>query len=524
MQSAPLMSVLPLLAAALLAQPTDAGDLDAGVDAGPALEPFGGLESFEEVVAPSSDGGALPELERFTAPSSQLDVRLSGFVQAEGAVDLGFDSPPGVALAENILEGRLRARIAADVKVSERVRVMLEARAQARAAATRDFGRTKAFFEPLLGDAFVDLYTPHVDLRVGNQRVALGANAGFAGADALNPRDLRESVLSVEPDDALLPVFAVRAQGELGPVEWLAAYVPFFTPHRFFLFGQDESLVQPALGNALDNRRVEPSVEDFGQERFLETARPPAFLGDVALRLRSTGKLKLGASWVWMNEKLPRVKLDPELSRLLRAQSDGKPVDAALAASVGNRLQAGEALFEGTYARTHLFSLEASWLIGPVQADVDVTVSPRQTFMDITGGPLDHSSLSWVLGASQAEDSPLLYAVSYVGLAVFGVAPNAQIALLEPGTSRGVERIAWMHLVMATVGYRLFDSKLELSLRGGVELIQRSFALAPKVSYRPVERLSIWLAGELFAGPPLSPFGYFDRNDRLALGVRWELF
>lgn len=520
------MSVLPLLATALLAQPADAGAFDAGevTDAGPALETFTGLESFEDAPSPEADAGALPALERFATAPVQPEVRLSGFVQAEGAVDLGFDSPPGVALAENILEGRLRARLAADVKVSDRVRVMLEARAQARAAATRDFGRTKAFFEPLLGDAFVDVYTPHVDLRVGNQRVALGANAGFAGADALNPRDLRESVLSVEPDDALLPVFAVRAQGEVGPVQWLAAYVPFFTPHRFFLFGQDESLVQPALGNSLDNRRVEPSVEDFGQERFLETARPPAFLGDVALRVRSSGKLKLGLSWVWMNEKLPRVKVDPELSRLLTAQSSGKPIDAALAASVANRLQAGETLFQGTYARTHLLSAEASWLIGPVQADVDVTVSPRQTFMDITGAPLDQTSLSWVLGASQAEDSPLLYAVNYVGLAVFGVGANAQVALLEPGTSRGVERIGWMHLFMATVGYRLFDDKLELSLRGGVELIQRSFALAPKVLYRPVERLSVWLAAELFVGPPLSPFGYFDRNDRIALGVRWELF
>lgn len=519
------MLVLPLLATALFAQAADAGEADAGVaavDAGPAVEAFTGLDSFED--APAPDGGAPASLESFSTAQPQPEVHLSGFVQAEGALDLGFDSPPGAALAENVLEGRLRARVAADVKVSERVRVFLEARAQSRVASTRDFARAKGFFEPLLGDAFVDVYTKHVDVRVGNQRLALGANAGFAGADALNPRDLRESFLSVEPDDAMLPVFAVRAQGEVGSLQWLAAYVPFFTPHRFFLFGQDEALVQPALSSSLDNRRIDASIEDFGQERFVETARPPVFLGDVALRVRSQGKLKLGGSWVWMNEKLPRVKVDPELSRLLASQGTGKPVDAALAASVANRLQAGETLFQGTYARTHLFSLEASWLVGPVQADVDVTVTPRQTFMDVNGAPLDQSSLSWVVGASQAEDSPLLYAVNYVGLAVFAVAPNAQIALLEPGTSRGAERIAWLHLFMATVGYRFFDSKLEVSLRGGFEAVQRSFAVAPKVLYRPIDRLAVWLGAEVFAGPPLSVFGYFDRNDRVSLGARVELF
>src|SRR5439155_24067227 len=111
----------------------------------------------------------------------------------------------------------------------------------------------------------------HVDLRIGTQRVSLGANAGIAPADALNPRDLRESFIAGEPEDAVLPVFAVRALADIGKVSVTAAYAPFFTPHRYFVFGQDEALLQPTAEQTVPNRRIDPSIEDYLQERILET-------------------------------------------------------------------------------------------------------------------------------------------------------------------------------------------------------------------------------------------------------------
>jgi hypothetical protein len=369
------------------------------------------------------------------------------------------------------------------------------------------------------------VYTPRVDVRIGQQRIALGANAGLAPIDALNPRDLRETAGDLE--SALLPVFAIRARGEIGKLSWLAAYVPFFQPHRAFVFGQDEGLLQPAFGTTLDNTRLDPSIEDYVQDRVLETQRPPPFAGDVALRLGSEGRVKLGANWVWMNEKLPRVTLDPELAKVLSAQAAGRPVEQAAAVSVLNRFQAGETLYRGFYGRQHVFSLDGSAIIGPGQLDVDVSFSPRQTFFDQDFRPTDKAAITWVATYSQASDSPVLYAVSYLGMAIPDIgAKNAaeQLILVEPATAAGAAHTGFLHVVFGFVSVALWDKRIELGLRGSFEIVQRSFTIAPRVAWKGTEGLEVFVSAEFYEGSSYSPFGYFGRNDRVLLGARYELF
>lgn len=489
-----------------------------------------GIETFEDPSTPlgtGPDAGVprapdLATLESFKSEPSGPTVRVYGWTSAYTAIDTRFDSPRGVPLAENVWEGRLRAVLGVDVKLNDHLRLVLEGRAQVRGATQRDFDRAKGFFEPMLGEAFLDIYTSKVDLRIGQQRIPLGANAALAPADALNPRDLRESLADVE--DALLPVFAIRAQGEVGKLSWLAAYVPFFQPHRVFVFGQDEGLLQPAFGPSFDNTRVDPSVEDYLQDRVLETQRPVPFAGDVALRVFGTGRVKVGASWVWMNEKLSRVTIDPELASVLASQSSGRPVDQAAAVSVLNRFQAGETLYRGFYGRTHLFSAEASALLGPGQLDVDLTYSPRQTFYDANFAPVDKASVTLVASYSQASDSPFLYSISYLGMALPDIGANEQIILLEPATSVGAPHTAFFHLFIGLVGLTVWEKRLEFSLRGTFEPVQQSFSLAPRVTYQGVEGLKLYLTAEIFEGTPWSPFGYFGRNDRIIVGARYDLF
>jgi hypothetical protein len=520
-----------VLVSLALASSSSAQDVDAG-------EPAMGIEPFE---APPTDGGAMavesfdttpvdagvveaPALESFGGSSWSPTARVYGWAWGHGALDTSFDSPRGAPMAENVAEGRLKALLGVDVKLSERLRLVVEGRAQVRVVAQREFDRAKGFFEPMLGDAFVDVYTSKVDLRLGNQRIPLGANPALAPGDALNPRDLRESLISGELEDTLLPVFALRAQGDVGTVSWLAAYAPFFTPHRYFVFGQDEALLQPGLGPVFDNTRIDPSIEDYVQPRLLETQRPPPFAGDLALRAVRNGRVKVGASWVWMNEKLPRVVMDQELGALLASQGRGAPVDPALAASVANRFQAGETLYSGTYKRTHLFSLEASALLGPGQLDVDATFTPRQTYFDVDFTPLDKSALSWVVGYSQASDSPLLYTVAYFGTAVFDVGAKEQLFLMEPATAVGAARTAFFHLFLATVGYGFFDKKLDVSVRAGFEPVQLSFSVGPKVSWEVVPGLELYAAAEFYVGKSWTPFGYLGRNDKVLVGARYDLF
>ncbi len=499
--------------------PDVTGNADAGVAEAPP-----GIEAFEPVAEPSVPAPPEARVDAFEETPEVPTVTLHGHVRGDSSVDTRFDSPRNVPLAENVAEARLKGAVGADVKINSWLRLVLEGRAQLRFATQRDFDRPKAFFEPTLGDAFVDLYSSKVDWRIGNQRVAIGANTALAPSDALNPRDLRESIVLSELEDSVLPTFAIRAQGELGKMNWLVAYAPFFQPHRYFVFGQDEALMQPALSPAFDNRRLDPSIEDFVQERLLETRRPVPFAGDTALRLVSRGKVKVGASWVWVNEKLPRVTVDAELAALSRAQAAGKPVDSAAALSVLNRLQAGQTLFRGTYGRQHLFSVEGSSLVGPGQLDVDVTYTPRQTFVDPGFAPLDKAAFTWVLGYSQASESPVFYSINYLGMAVPDVGAQQQLMLLEPATAVGAARTAFFHLFIGAVAVPVWKQRFELQLRAAFEPVQLSFAAGPRVTFQAVDRLKVWLAGEIYQGASWTPFGYFARNNKVVVGARYDVF
>ena len=484
------------------------------------------IEAFEQSpeATPTSSPATVTPIEAIQATPEAPSIQLHGNVRADTGLDTRFDSPRNVPLAENVFEARLKTTVGVDVKINSNLRLVLEGRAQVRFVTQRSFDRAKAFFEPTLGDAFFDLYSEKVDVRIGNQRIAIGANTALAPADAFNPRDLRESFVQGELEDTILPSFAIRAQGELGRLSWLAAYAPFFQGHRYFVFGQDEALAQPGLAPSFDNRRIDPSIEDAIQERVLETRRPVPFAGDFVVRLVSQGRFKVGASWVWMNEKLPRVTVDPEVAALSRAQAAGKTLDPAAALSVLNRFQAGETLVTGVYARQHLFSLEGSTLIGPGQLDADLTFSPRQTFVDPAFTPIDKASLTWVLGYSQATESPVYYAVNYMGIAIPGVRANEQLLLIEPATAVGAARTAFFHLIVGTIAAPVWKRRFELQLRAAVEPIQRSFTLGPRVTFQAIDRLKIWLAGEIYSGPSYSPFGYYSRNSKVVLGVRYDIF
>ncbi len=480
------------------------------------------IEAFTPVEPPPA-GEALASFETEAPP--RFDVQPFGVARAAFGVDTRFESMRGDPLAENVFDFLGRARLGADVKLTRAARLYLEGRLRWRAVSQRAFDRAKGDAELSLGETFADLYTSSVDFRVGNQIVAFGANAMFAPADVLNPRDLREGLVLSELEDVKLPALGARARGEYKKLRWQAAYFPFFQPHRYDVFGQDEALLQPGLDVALP-RRPDPSIEDDLQPHLLETSHPKelGYLGDFGLELGTGSAFRFSASWVWANEKLPQVRLDPELAAVLAASARGESPNPAAALSVQNRLLAGERLYTGVYQRQHIFSASGSFLLGPTQIDLDLGYSPRQTFFDARFAPVSKQAITWVAGVSPAEASDWFYAATYVGLAIPDVDAGQLLLLIEPSTAFGAARTAWLHLLVGQVGRRFRDGQLELSLRAAFEPIQRSYALSPRVKSYVLPRTQLWLAGELYQGPVYSPFGYYDRNDRVLIGVEQALF
>lgn len=452
-------------------------------------------------------------------------VRPYGAVESLWGVDTRFDSPRHDPLAENVTQAMVRTTLGADVHLSDRVRALVEGRALWRGSAQRAFDHTKASLDVQLGEAFVDLYTKVADLRLGNQIVAFGANPAFAPADRLNPRDLRLDPLLVDPLATKLPKLGARALGTKGKLEWTLVWMPFFRPSQYAVSGDDQALIQPALG--LSPGRTDPSEEDLLLPQLGETSRPRAlpWLGDVAARARvSFDWGKLGASYVLSDDTLPVPTLDPELKALFAARARGEDPNPAVALSVQNRLLAGESLFQGRYERRHLVSLEGEALWGPRAIDVDVGYSPSAAFETSRFDVLERQTATWVLGVSRAEDAPFMYAVSYVGTWVDQAPKDAFLILLEPPTAQGEERSVWLHLLLAQLSYRFERWPIDASLRAALEPIQGSFVLCPEVKYRVGSRLHLGLSAEVFSGPKLSAFGYLDRNDQIVAHLEADLF
>jgi hypothetical protein len=471
---------------------------------------------------------AAAPIESFDEPAPPPAVRLFGSASAVLGINVRPDADPDPtdALARNLFELVGRASLGVDVKVSPSMRVVAEGRLWWRGTTQPDFQRAKSSLDPMLGDAFVDFYSRNVDLRLGNQVVSFGANPLLAPADQLNPRDLRMSFLQQEPDEVKLPAPAIRATGELHHISWTAVYFPFFTPDLYDVVGTNEALLQPTLGVHVP-ADVSSSILDPLQPRLLETQRPNAWpwLGDLGLRATGQqGKVKLGLSWVWMNEKLPEVTVDPELAAYAASQAAGQPPDVAQELSLYNRVMSGQQLVTGTYQRNHIFSGEASTLVGSAQLDLDLSYSPAQTFVDQSFNPLRKPTVTWVVGLSQAGDSPLLYSVSYVGLAIPDVGANELLLLVEPATAQGAPRTAFLHVFVGNLSYRFWDERLEVGLRAALEPIPLSAALGPRVTYKFHERYRAWLGAEFYQGSALSLFGYFNRANQVVMGASADLF
>ncbi|MFN7135527.1 MAG: hypothetical protein ACK4N5_25875, partial [Myxococcales bacterium] len=279
------------------------------------------------------------------ARADDVDVRAWGTWRARFGVDTGFDSPADAPFGENVLDQRQWLYAGVDARLSERYRLVLEARARQRFVSRRaapgepflllNGQRRKSTFEAEPGEAYLAIYFSKLDLVIGNQVFAWGANVLFSPADRLNALDLRQPLLVADPVDLKIPAPAISARGELGPIQATAVVLPFFVPHRSAVFGQDEGLLQPALQamtRGVPAARIplpDPSVEDALQPLLLGTRRPQAVPTELEAGLRllhSDFGPRIGASYLFVHERLPRLTLPPQLAQPLSKALSGEPV------------------------------------------------------------------------------------------------------------------------------------------------------------------------------------------------------
>jgi hypothetical protein len=167
---------------------------------------------------------------------------------------------------------------------------------------------------------------PSLDLQLGRFQLGWGKTDGYSPADAFLPRDLSDPF-----SDEKIPLWAVRLNGEKGPLRFEAVVAPLTTPWRLPLLGSR---------NAPLNAEGIPSGT-----RVKEVETAPPDLGFAALRtLYTFGEWDLGA-WGRVG-----VRPAPLLAFLF---DQATPTSSGLVVPVERR-----------YAREEALGIELSRIIG----------------------------------------------------------------------------------------------------------------------------------------------------------------
>ena len=111
-------------------------------------------------------------------------------------------------------------------------------------------------------EAYVDLFFPRLDLRLGKQFIFWGKTDWINPTDNINPWDYKN--ISAEIEDYRIPVTALKADAYLGQFDLEAVVVPHFIPHLIPMEMPDTMGIFPVhdLGTVLPANKL--SEAEFG--------------------------------------------------------------------------------------------------------------------------------------------------------------------------------------------------------------------------------------------------------------------
>jgi hypothetical protein len=126
--------------------------------------------------------------------------------------------------------------------------------------------------EPDIGlrEAYIDLFLPSLDLRVGQQAVVWGEAEGVFITDIVSPQDMRSFILA-DFREIRMGIPAVRADYYAGPFTFEAVWIPRFVPSRLpdsgsIWFTPEMSALSGAElpSDALENSEIFGKLSYFG--------------------------------------------------------------------------------------------------------------------------------------------------------------------------------------------------------------------------------------------------------------------
>jgi len=223
--------------------------------------------------------------------SADTFARFNGYYYEKAAFDLKHDGG-----GEDVFDVRTKFGLTLEATSPSMVKAFLSARFS-HYAVGEDAGEDETWYlynsnnnkyeyEAELREAYVYIPNDVMNLRVGNQIVRWGFGNFNKPSDVLNPSDFREGLFS-DLEAPLIPVFMVHADRNVGPVNLSLVWIPFFTPNRTHLFGNDWAPLAAMSGDPASSTMggmqgmmssistvINPLMEDDVQPIILATHPP----------------------------------------------------------------------------------------------------------------------------------------------------------------------------------------------------------------------------------------------------------
>ena len=364
----------------------------------------------------------------------------------------------------------------------------------------------RGVLEPSLHELYLGFFTPHLDIRIGQQRVAWGNTDLASPNDVVNARDLRDPFVG-EDELQHIPTFMLRADLDLGFATLQGIVQPIYTPDRYDVYGANWAGIQPdapvwvrGLAN-LAQRSLDPTLQESAERLLLATRYPKSDFTEPVLGARfswSAGGVDFNTYYQYGFDG-PLVKIDPmfeaSLSSIDFNHAGLADLDPWLAA-----VDAGAHPLRSTYVRRHHAGMDVATALGPFAFRFDFAYESKRVFFrrDLIG--VVTPTVGAVLSAEyQTADNDKLALIELVYLSLID-APPAPLLIYDRNTLAVGTDVRWP-----------LWRQLGFGLRGLAGVNPRSYAVQPELNLKfdawVLSGGALWLDGERYS------FGqHFRRN------------
>jgi hypothetical protein len=377
---------------------------------------------------------------------------------------------------------------------------------------------TRTAFEPQLREAYVGVFWPSVDVRIGQQRLAWGRGDAITPNDIVNPRDTRDPFLS-ETELLHIPTFMLRTDFDLRFATLQTVYSPFFVPNRLDVYGGNWAVVQPdapagyrGLLN-LASRLVDPSLAEALQPLLGQTELPEDDLSNssAGARLSWTARgIDVNHYYHYGFDGTPNFQIDPMFQKMLGGLDFNSTKVNALT-GVLDPIANGYRPVSSTYVRRHHVGLDVQGSLAPFLIRLDAAYDSQAVF---TGRDL----IGTVKPAAQAVLG-VEYQTGDLGKTVIVEAWYHHIdGAPRDGTLIGYDADT---VGIASLWRWTFGESVELETRAFVGLHPVSYVVRPQLSWKR-DGLALRAGVLVLGGDDGTYANYYRRNTSVYGGIKYS--